>query len=57
MLEEATDFLACPKCKSLLELTINKKIKQEIITGSLICKNVPCKKRFEIINGIPNFLL
>tara|TARA_Y100001970_G_C14257123_1_gene876373 strand:- start:9919 stop:10098 length:180 start_codon:yes stop_codon:yes gene_type:complete len=57
MLEEANNFLACPKCKSSLTMMSNEKKGNEIITGSLQCQNASCKKIFEIENGIPNFLI
>ncbi|MDP2750375.1 MAG: methyltransferase domain-containing protein [Nanoarchaeota archaeon] len=44
-------LLACPKCGCNLKLKIVKKQKEEIIEGSLFCKE--CKKSFEIKNGIP----
>tara|TARA_B100001142_G_scaffold329307_1_gene392151 strand:+ start:6622 stop:6795 length:174 start_codon:yes stop_codon:yes gene_type:complete len=57
MLEEANNFLACPDCKSTLELTSNEKKDIEIISGTLQCQNNSCKKIFHINNGIPNFLV
>jgi len=57
MLEEANNFLACPKCKSDLKLTSNEKKDNEIISGILQCANASCSKIFEIDKGIPNFLI
>ena len=57
MLEEANNFLACPKCKSSLKISSNEKKGSEIISGSLQCQNTSCNKTFKINNGIPNFLI
>tara|TARA_B100000427_G_C15395681_1_gene545345 strand:+ start:338 stop:511 length:174 start_codon:yes stop_codon:yes gene_type:complete len=57
MLEEANNFLACPTCKSSLNLTSSEKKGNEIISGSLQCQNASCNNTFEIDNGIPNFLI
>jgi hypothetical protein len=43
--KEFLKLLACPKCK--------KELKNE--KNSLICNN--CKKKYEIINGIPVLLI
>ncbi|MCQ4153829.1 MAG: Trm112 family protein [Archaeoglobales archaeon] len=49
------DILACPKCKSDLELEVLEENEQEIITGKLICKK--CNVFYPIEDGIPNFLV
>ncbi len=48
------DILACPKCKSDLELEVFQEENGEIISGRLICKS--CKAAYPIEEGIPNFL-
>ena len=42
-------------CKGKILPNINKKVKDEIITGTLNCKN--CKNIFPITEGIPRFVI
>ncbi len=49
------DFIVCPTCTSNFKLRIKKKIKNEIITGHLICSK--CNEKFKINNGIPRFVV
>ncbi|MEM3698651.1 MAG: methytransferase partner Trm112, partial [Archaeoglobaceae archaeon] len=48
------DILACPKCKSDLDLEVLQEESEEIISGKLICKG--CKAVYPIEDGIPNLL-
>lgn len=48
------DILACPTCKSSLDLTIKKEENDEVITGTLTCKS--CHVTYDIEDGIPNLL-
>jgi len=48
------DYLVCPTCSGEITLNIQKKVKNEIITGKLKCKN--CGDSFSITNGIPRFV-
>ncbi len=55
MRKSLLDILACPKCKSDLELEVLEENEQEIITGKLICRK--CNIHYPIEDGIPNFLV
>ncbi len=48
------EILACPLCKSDLEVDIKEENEEEIISGKLICKN--CGVEYPIEDGIPNML-
>ena len=54
MRKDMMDILACPMCKSELELTIDKDEGDEVIEGSLFCAK--CNERYPIEDGIPNLL-
>ncbi|RLD42227.1 MAG: Trm112 family protein [Bacteroidetes bacterium] len=54
MKKEHIKLLICPYCHGELELTITKEKNDEIIEGSLKCKN--CGKEYEIKEGIPKML-
>ena len=45
----------CPTCSGKIISNIRKKVKNEIITGNLKCKN--CGDSFPITNGIPRFVM
>jgi uncharacterized protein len=45
--KELLDILRCPKCKGTLSL-------EEKETG-FVCE--PCKLRYAVVDGIPNFLI
>ena len=49
------EYLVCPSCRSELKLKSSSKIKNEIITGTLICTG--CNDKFKIIRGIPRFVV
>ncbi len=52
--KDLMDILACPVCKSALELTVEKEEGEEIISGSLLCTK--CSENYPIADSIPNFL-
>ncbi|MDD4875663.1 MAG: methytransferase partner Trm112 [Dehalococcoidales bacterium] len=54
MKRELMDILACPICKSSLELNIDEENEKEIVTGSLYCTK--CQQHYKIANSIPNLL-
>ena len=49
------DHLVCPSCHSELKLKTKKRIKNEIIDGTLICTK--CNDKFKISRGIPRFVV
>jgi uncharacterized protein YbaR (Trm112 family) len=48
------DILACPVCKSSLELTVEEEHDGSVVTGALRCPQ--CNVSYPIENGIPNML-
>ena len=54
MKKELMDILACPVCKSSLELKVKEEKKGDVVTGSLLCKK--CKYSYPITESIPNLL-
>jgi len=54
MKKDLIDILCCPTCKGELDLKVDKKEKEEIITGIFTCKK--CKVTYSIEDGIPNLL-
>ncbi|MCH8850873.1 MAG: methytransferase partner Trm112 [Chloroflexi bacterium] len=54
MRKDLMDILACPMCKSELELTTDEVEGEEVIRGSLFCAK--CNERYPIEDGIPNLL-
>lgn len=46
------EILACPLCKSDLELEVIEENDEEIISGKLVCSR--CKEEFPIEDGIPD---
>ncbi|MFC2047728.1 methytransferase partner Trm112 [Chloroflexota bacterium] len=54
MKKELMNILACPVCKSELELSVEKEDKNEIITGSLYCSK--CALHYPIVDTIPDLL-
>ncbi len=54
MRKDLMDILACPMCKSELELTTDEEEGDEVIKGSLSCAK--CNERYPIDDGIPNLL-
>lgn len=54
MRKDLMDILACPVCKSPLELTVEEEEGDEVIKGTLFCKK--CDERYPIEDRIPNLL-
>jgi uncharacterized protein YbaR (Trm112 family) len=54
MKKELMDILACPVCKSDLELTVEEEDEKEVVRGSLFCKK--CEESYPIVDTIPNLL-
>ena len=54
MKRKLLEILACPLCKSDLDVQIEREDEKEIIEGKLICKN--CGTEYPIEDGIPNML-
>ena len=54
MKKELMDILACPVCKGGLELTVEERNEQEIVSGSLYCRT--CDEHYPIVDTIPNLL-
>ena len=54
MRKDLVEILACPVCKSPLDLTIEEENGQEVVTGYLTC--VQCSERYPIEDRIPNLL-
>ncbi|MBI2888191.1 MAG: methytransferase partner Trm112 [Chloroflexi bacterium] len=54
MKRDLMDILACPVCKSPLELTVEKEEQDEIVIGSLLCRK--CPETYPITDSIPNLL-
>ena len=54
MKESLMDILCCPVDKHDLELTVETKDDEEIIEGTLTCRE--CGEAYPIEDGIPNLL-
>jgi uncharacterized protein YbaR (Trm112 family) len=54
MRKDLVDILACPVCKSPLELTIDEEVEQEVVSGKLTCNQ--CSEDYPIEDRIPNLL-
>ena len=54
MRKDLMDILACPMCKSELELTTDQVEEDEVIKGDLFCAK--CNEHYPIEDGIPNLL-
>ena len=54
MRKDLMDILACPMCKSELELKADEEDGDEVIEGSLTCAK--CNEVYPIDDGIPNLL-
>ena len=52
--KDLMDILACPGCKSELELKVETEEGDEVIQGSLICHK--CDEIYPIDDAIPNLL-
>jgi uncharacterized protein YbaR (Trm112 family) len=54
MRKDLIEILACPVCKSHLELTVEEEMEDEVIKGYLTCEK--CNERYPIEDRIPNLL-
>ncbi len=54
MRKDLMDILACPMCKSELQLTVDEEQGDEVVKGTLFCAE--CDERYPIDDGIPNLL-
>ena len=54
MRKDLVEILACPMCKSPLELTVEEESGDEVIRGYLTCAK--CSERYPIEDRIPNLL-
>ncbi len=54
MRKDLVEILACPICKSPLELTVEEESDEEVISGHLACNQ--CSERYPIEDQIPNLL-
>ncbi len=54
MRKNLMEILACPVCKSSLELKIDQEDNDDVVDGSLFCKQ--CDYRYVIKDSIPNLL-
>lgn len=54
MRKKLMKILCCPVCKGDLELKITVENDEEVVEGSLYCKN--CNVQYEISDGIPDML-
>lgn len=49
------EILACPICKTELELTVTIQSENEVIEGLLLCSK--CGNQYPIVDKVPNLLL
>ena len=54
MKRDLVDILACPLCKSPLDLRVEVEDAEEVISGSLHCQ--ACNESYPIEDSIPNLL-
>ncbi len=54
MKKDLMEILACPVCKSSLELRVEAEDGDEVVTGSLYCS--ACDESYPIEDTIPNLL-
>ena len=54
MRHDLMEILACPVCKTPLQLTVEAEENDEVITGTLHCP--ACPQTYPIIDAIPNLL-
>ena len=54
MRKDLVEILACPVCKSPLELAVEDEAGEEVISGHLTCQQ--CSERYPIEDRIPNLL-
>lgn len=54
MKKDLMEILACPVCRGSLELQVTAEKGDEVITGSLSCRQ--CDETYSIDDAIPNLL-
>ncbi len=54
MRKDLVEILACPVCKSPLDLTVGDESDGEVVSGYLTCKE--CPEQYPIEDRIPNLL-
>ena len=54
MRKDLVEILACPVCKSPLDLSIEEEREEEVVSGHLTCPQ--CSERYPIEDRIPNLL-
>ncbi len=54
MRRDLVEILACPVCKSPLELSVEEEDEREVIRGQLTCAK--CSEKYPIVEAIPNLL-
>ena len=54
MRKDLMEILACPTCKNSLELEVKEERDEEVITGTLLCRQ--CNQSYPIEDSIPNLL-
>ena len=54
MKKDLLDILACPMCKSPLNLTVDEENDVEVVRGTLHCEK--CHEDYPIEDSIPNLL-
>lgn len=50
-------FLVCPNCSSSLKLISKHKLKDWILDGKLVCKNIKCAREYFIDKGLAKLIL
>ena len=55
MKESLLEYLACPECGSEIDLRVDVRQGEEILTGQLQCRG--CRREFPVRNGIPRFAM
>ncbi|MQF82866.1 Trm112 family protein [SAR202 cluster bacterium AD-802-E10_MRT_200m] len=54
MRKEITSILACPRCRSSLDLHVDIEEENDVIEGILTC--LQCSEEYPITDSIPNLL-
>ena len=56
MKREYLAFMCCPECRSRLVVDGDENTNKVIATGSIMCVNKECRRRYPIINAVPRFV-
>ncbi|MFQ5861026.1 MAG: methytransferase partner Trm112 [Dehalococcoidia bacterium] len=54
MKKDLVELLACPVCKSALELQVDEEQGADVVKGTLLCRQ--CNETYPIEDSIPNLL-